>query len=152
MLISSHPFTLSIYHILDFWCKIRFRKHIFIIQGQMHPLKNFHKKMTLKGGGRGVNPYGQPDRKKTVIFFDDFPKYHVHINIEGRMLSVRLLPVMFVRGRFANGLIACPTINITESHCWDVIVSFREKRSEKLCLFRIKVHQYLPGGSPPACS
>ena len=24
-----------------------------------------------KGGG--VNPYGQPDRKKTV-FFDDFPK------------------------------------------------------------------------------
>ena len=25
-------------------------------------------------GGGGVNPYGQPDRKKTVIFFDDFPK------------------------------------------------------------------------------
>ena len=39
MLISSHPFTLSIYHILDFWCKIRFRIHIIIIQGQMHPLK-----------------------------------------------------------------------------------------------------------------
>ena len=25
-----------------------------------------------KGGG--VNPYGQPDRKKTVFFLDDFPK------------------------------------------------------------------------------
>ena len=28
-----------------------------------------------KGGEEGgVNPYGQPDRKKTVIFFDDIPK------------------------------------------------------------------------------
>ena len=27
MFISSHPFTLSIYHILDFWCKICFRIH-----------------------------------------------------------------------------------------------------------------------------
>ena len=30
--------------------------------------------MTVRGGEGGVNPYGQPDRKKTVIFFDDFPK------------------------------------------------------------------------------
>ena len=29
-----------------------------------------------KGEG-GVNPYGQPDSKKTV-FFDDFPKYSDH--------------------------------------------------------------------------
>ena len=27
-----------------------------------------------KGGEGGVNPYGQPDHKKTVIFFDDSPK------------------------------------------------------------------------------
>ena len=39
---SSHPFTLSKYHILDFWCKIRFRIHIIIIQGQMRPLKNIN--------------------------------------------------------------------------------------------------------------
>ena len=24
---------------------------------------------------RGVNPFGQPDRKKAVLVFDDFPKY-----------------------------------------------------------------------------
>ena len=65
--ISTCPFTLSIYHILDFWCKIRFRKHIIIIQGQTHPLKNFHKKLTVKGGGWGVNPYGQPDRKILIF-------------------------------------------------------------------------------------
>ena len=66
MLISSHPFTLSIYHILDFWCKIRFRIHIIIIQGQMHPLKKNHKKLTVEGGE--VNLYGQPDRKILVFF------------------------------------------------------------------------------------
>ena len=26
-----------------------------------------------KGGGEGVNPYGQPDRKKACFIFDDFP-------------------------------------------------------------------------------
>ena len=35
LLISTHPFILSIYHISDFWSKIRFRIHIIIIQGQM---------------------------------------------------------------------------------------------------------------------
>ena len=31
------------------------------------------KQLTVRGGG--VNPYGQPDRKISVFFFDDFPKY-----------------------------------------------------------------------------
>ena len=31
-----------------------------------------HKTADRKGGG-GVNPYGQPDRKISVISFDDFP-------------------------------------------------------------------------------
>ena len=66
LLISTHPFILSIYHILDFWCKIRFRIHIIIIQGQMHPLKKNHKKLTVEGGE--VNLYGQPDRKILVVF------------------------------------------------------------------------------------
>ena len=39
---SAHPFILSIYHILDFWSKIRFRIHVIIIQGQMHLLKKIH--------------------------------------------------------------------------------------------------------------
>ena len=64
---KTHFISLSIYQILDFWSKIRFRIHIIIIQDQMHPLKKFHKKMTVKGG-RGVNPYGQPDRKIPVVF------------------------------------------------------------------------------------
>ena len=38
----------------------------------MHPLKKNHKKLTVEGG-RGVNPYGQPDRK-ILVFFYDFPK------------------------------------------------------------------------------
>ena len=29
------------------------------------------KQLTVRGG---VNPYGQPDRKISVFFFDDFPK------------------------------------------------------------------------------
>ena len=33
-----------------------------------------HNTLTVRGGGGGVNPYGQPDRKKTVFFLDDFPK------------------------------------------------------------------------------
>ena len=37
-------------------------------------LRKKHKTADRKGGGGGANPYGQPDRKKTVIFFDDFPK------------------------------------------------------------------------------
>ena len=32
---SAHPFILSIYHILDFWSKIRFRVHFIIIQDQV---------------------------------------------------------------------------------------------------------------------
>ena len=44
LLISTHPFILSIYQISDFWSKIRFRIHVIIIQGKMHPLKRFHKK------------------------------------------------------------------------------------------------------------
>ena len=30
------------------------------------------KQLTVRGG---VNPYGQPDRKISGFFFDDFPKY-----------------------------------------------------------------------------
>ena len=45
LLISTHPFILSIYHILDFWSKIRFRIHVIIIEGQMRPLKKIHKKL-----------------------------------------------------------------------------------------------------------
>ena len=32
------------------------------------------KQLTVSGGGGGVIPYGQPDRKISV-FFDDFPNY-----------------------------------------------------------------------------
>ena len=64
-----------LYHILDFWSKIRFRIHIIIIQGQMHPLK-ISQKLTVRGGV-GVNPYGQPDRK-ILVFFLRLPfRYHL---------------------------------------------------------------------------
>ena len=43
LLISTIPFIFSIYHILDFWSKIRFRVHIIIIHCQMHPLKKSKK-------------------------------------------------------------------------------------------------------------
>ena len=33
----------------------------------MHPLKKYHKKLTVEGGG-GVNPYGQPDHKIPRFF------------------------------------------------------------------------------------
>ena len=73
LLISSHPFTLSIYHILDFWCKIRFRIHIIIIQGQMHPLK----------------------KKTTVVFFDGFPYLQLvivhHLVADGRKKELLIL-------------------------------------------------------------
>ena len=65
--VFPYPFILSIYRILDFWSEIRFRIHIIVIQGQMHPLKKFHKKLTVKGGV-GVNPYGQPDCKIPRFF------------------------------------------------------------------------------------
>ena len=35
------------------------------------------------GGEGGVNPYGQPDRKKTVIFFDDSPN---NSNVETKLI------------------------------------------------------------------
>ena len=37
------------------------------------PLRKNHKSADRKGG-EGVNPYGQPDRKISVFFFDGFPK------------------------------------------------------------------------------
>ena len=43
------------------------------------------------GGGEGVNPYGQPDRKKTVFFLDDFPK-----------LSIKIYGLSFYPGFYAS--------------------------------------------------
>ena len=37
----------------------------------MHPSEKVTKQLTVRGG---VNPYGQPDRKISGFFFDDFPK------------------------------------------------------------------------------
>ena len=39
----------------------------------MQPSEKVTKQLTVRGGGGGVNPYGQPDRKISVFFFDDFP-------------------------------------------------------------------------------
>ena len=41
----------------------------------MHPSEKITKQLTVRGGGGGVNPYGQPDRRISVFFIDDFPKY-----------------------------------------------------------------------------
>ena len=35
------------------------------------------KQLTVRGGG--VNPYGQPDRKISVFFFDDFPNEQLEL-------------------------------------------------------------------------
>ena len=40
------------------------------------PLRKNHKTADRKGG---VNPYGQPDRKISVFFIDDFPNCHLKI-------------------------------------------------------------------------
>ena len=40
------------------------------------PLRKNHKTADRKGGGGGANPCGQPDRKISVFFTDDFP-YHL---------------------------------------------------------------------------
>ena len=71
-LTGPHQFspTFSIYHILDFWCKIRFRIHIIIIKSN-RALKKNHKKLTVEGGE--VNLSGQPDRK-ILVFFYVFPQ------------------------------------------------------------------------------
>ena len=42
----------------------------------------------MGGGGRGVNPIGQPDRFITVFFFDDFPKHPA--KLEPNFLKVDL--------------------------------------------------------------
>ena len=39
----------------------------------MRPSEKITKQLTVRGVG-GVNPYGQPDRKISGFFFDDFPK------------------------------------------------------------------------------
>ena len=39
----------------------------------MYPSEKNTNHLTVRGGGGGVNPYGQPDRKISVFFFDDFP-------------------------------------------------------------------------------
>ena len=36
----------------------------------MRPSEKITKQLTVRGG---INPYGQPDRKISVYFFDDFP-------------------------------------------------------------------------------
>ena len=41
------------------------------------PLRKNHKTADRKGGG--VNPYGQPDRKISAFFFDDFPYKYMSI-------------------------------------------------------------------------
>ena len=43
-------------------------------------MSTYFEKITLTVKGGGVNPYGQPDRKKT-FFFDDRPKDCVKIEI-----------------------------------------------------------------------
>ena len=40
----------------------------------MYPSEKNTNHLTVRGGGGGVNPYGQPDRKISAFFFDDFPK------------------------------------------------------------------------------
>ena len=40
---------------------------IIINQSQMHPSEKITKQLTVRGG-RGVNPYGQPDRKISGFF------------------------------------------------------------------------------------
>ena len=35
----------------------------------MHPSEKVTKQLTVRGGGGGVNPYGQLDRKISVLFF-----------------------------------------------------------------------------------
>ena len=54
-----------------FWVKIDFNSCIIINQSQMHPSEKVTKQLTVRGGG--ANPYGQPDRKISAFFFDDFP-------------------------------------------------------------------------------
>ena len=52
----------------------------------MHPLKKFHKKMTVKGGGGWINPYGQHDRKMLDLFLTPSLKYmdNLDANCQGR--------------------------------------------------------------------
>ena len=71
LLISTHPFILSIYHIMDCWSKIRFRMHIIIIQ--MHPLKKSQK--TDSKGGWGGSTLTVSLTIKRPFFVDDSPNF-----------------------------------------------------------------------------
>ena len=53
-----------------FLVKICFSLCIIINKSQIHPSEKNTNELTVRGG---VNPYGQPDRKISVVFFDDFP-------------------------------------------------------------------------------
>ena len=53
----------------------------------MYPSEKNTNHLTVRGGGGGGNPYGQPDRKISAFFFDDFPKsimnyYQYHWMVE----------------------------------------------------------------------
>ena len=52
--------------------KICFKSCTIKNRSQMFTSEKNTKQLTIRGGGGGVNPYGQPDRKISV-FFDDFP-------------------------------------------------------------------------------
>ena len=51
-----------------FFVKICFSSCIIINQSQMHKSEKITKQLTVRSGGGGVNPYGQPDRKISVFF------------------------------------------------------------------------------------
>ena len=74
---------LSFCHILDIWWKIRFRIHIIIIQGQMHPIKKSHKKLTVRGGGGST---------LTVSLTVKYPFFYVFpISNVGQMITSNLI-------------------------------------------------------------
>ena len=54
------------------------------------PLQKSHKTADRKRGG--VNPYGQPDRKISAFFFDDFPYLTGEMTVQGIPIVVGTLP------------------------------------------------------------
>ena len=45
----------------------------------MHPSEKVTKQLTVRGGGAGANPYGQPDRKISAFFLTTSLMHSTHI-------------------------------------------------------------------------
>ena len=78
----------------------------------MYPSEKNTNHLTVRGGGGGVNPYGQPDRKISAFFFDDFP-----------YLDLDLYPCFLNVQQTIDIIFTALEGKVCATHCWQLFPS-----------------------------